>query len=67
MKPKSSAERRSHKLGTVVADNQPQSAPSAQSKLELMSKTLFAPFSHKKEDSTRILSDRQPSLHFISL
>ena len=43
------------------------------SRLHLMSKALFAPFSHKKDDSTRILSDRQFTLlpcthltHFLS-
>ena len=32
---------------------------SGRSKMELVSKALFAPFSHKKADSTRILSDRK--------
>ncbi|KAH7883973.1 WD40-repeat-containing domain protein [Phlebopus sp. FC_14] len=33
---------------------------SGRSKMELVSKALFAPFSHKKADSTKILSDLAP-------
>lgn len=33
---------------------------SSQSKIDLMSKAIFAPFSHKKGSSTRILSDLAP-------
>ena len=35
------------------------STSTSQSKIDLMSKAIFAPFSHKKASSTRILSDRE--------
>lgn len=41
------------------------SSATSQSKMDIVSKAIFAPFSHKKASSTRILSDREFREPFI--
>ncbi|TFK76686.1 WD40 repeat-like protein [Pluteus cervinus] len=59
-KPRSSQDSRHNaRPEPLVTTAAPESA-SAPSKLELVQKVIMAPFNHKKNDSTRILSDLAP-------
>ncbi|KAH7916494.1 WD40-repeat-containing domain protein [Hygrophoropsis aurantiaca] len=55
-----SAGDKSKNIRPVLDPLTPDPSASGPSKMELMSKALFAPFSHKKSDSSRILSDLAP-------